>query len=142
MNGRRRGYNHFSVCFSVSPFSFTPCTLGFISSYIHLSFFQGLRERVTNCLRQREQRMGDFHGRSCGQVPSTRRLSCPGAVLVSKMENRNYKALNFVFVVCVELEIYNLICKKTKQKKNRRLELPYGMFMHSLSWELYIMRRT
>lgn len=33
---------------------------------------------------------------------------------MSKVVKRNSKALHSVFVVCVELEIYNLICKKKK----------------------------
>lgn len=62
---------------------------------------------------------------------------------MSKMENRNYKALNFVFVVGVELEIYNLICKKKKKKKKQAVEITlrnaYAQtFMGIIYYETYI----
>lgn len=61
---------------------------------------------------------------------------------MSKMENRNYKALNFVFVVCVELEIYNLICKKKKTQKQAvgiTLRNAYAQpFMGIIYYETYI----
>lgn len=59
---------------------------------------------------------------------------------MSKMENRNYKALNFVFVVCVELEIYNLICKKQNKKQAVGITLrnAYAQTFMGIIYETYI----